>query len=225
MNASPEGRRPVRRTSVADRSTPQIDVGSLRFRGRGLVRPECVLATAAGDAVHRRLARRRRADAPPTAPRRCSPAGLPPDATAASPTASRCVRDGSLPGRPPGRRRRRRVRAVARRAGGAVPAERRRRRPAADQLRRRGCVGRVWVTVSTRLTPRALGYRSDVADGFVVRRRPRGARIVADGLGYTNELRWSRRTAAGSTSTRPSRAALSRFALAPTATLGRRARP
>lgn len=47
---------------------------------------------------------------------------------------------------------------------------------------------RFWVTVSTRLAPRALAYRSDVADGFVVLVDQRGARIVADGLGYTNEV-------------------------------------
>ncbi len=47
--------------------------------------------------------------------------------------------------------------------------------------------GRVWVTVSTRLAPRARGYRADHADGFIVLVDRRGARIVADGLGYTNE--------------------------------------
>lgn len=47
--------------------------------------------------------------------------------------------------------------------------------------------GRIWITVSTRLKPRARGYRPDVADGFVVLLDDRGARIVADGLGYTNE--------------------------------------
>ncbi|NQW00869.1 MAG: SMP-30/gluconolactonase/LRE family protein [Rhodospirillales bacterium] len=47
--------------------------------------------------------------------------------------------------------------------------------------------GRVWVTVSTRLIPRALGYRHDNADGFIILVDDRGARIVADGLGYTNE--------------------------------------
>ncbi len=48
--------------------------------------------------------------------------------------------------------------------------------------------GRVWITVSTLQSPRALGYRPDVADGFVVLIDGKGARIVADGLGYTNEL-------------------------------------
>jgi sugar lactone lactonase YvrE len=46
---------------------------------------------------------------------------------------------------------------------------------------------RVWITVSTRHEPRALAYRADVADGFIVLADRRGARIVADGVGYTNE--------------------------------------
>jgi sugar lactone lactonase YvrE len=48
--------------------------------------------------------------------------------------------------------------------------------------------GGAWVTVSTRLQPRALGYRRSCNDGFIVRVDQRGARIVADGLGYTNEV-------------------------------------
>ncbi len=48
-------------------------------------------------------------------------------------------------------------------------------------------LGRIWITVSTRLTPRALGYRRSCNDGFVIMVDDKGARIVADGLGYTNE--------------------------------------
>ncbi len=48
-------------------------------------------------------------------------------------------------------------------------------------------VGRIWVTVSTRKSPRSRGYRPDCDDGFVVLLDQSGARIVADGLGYTNE--------------------------------------
>lgn len=48
--------------------------------------------------------------------------------------------------------------------------------------------GAVWVTVSTRLQPRALGYRRGCNDGFIVRVDSHGAAIVADGLGYTNEV-------------------------------------
>jgi sugar lactone lactonase YvrE len=47
--------------------------------------------------------------------------------------------------------------------------------------------GRLWVTVSTRHQPRHLAARPDVADGFVVLVEGGRARIVADGLGYTNE--------------------------------------
>jgi sugar lactone lactonase YvrE len=48
-------------------------------------------------------------------------------------------------------------------------------------------LGRLWVTVSTRRVPRHLAMRAEVADGFVVLLDDRGARVVADGLGYTNE--------------------------------------
>jgi sugar lactone lactonase YvrE len=47
---------------------------------------------------------------------------------------------------------------------------------------------RVWVTVSTRLDPRSLAYRKTVADGFIVCVDRSGARVVAEGLGFTNEL-------------------------------------
>jgi SMP-30/Gluconolactonase/LRE-like region len=48
--------------------------------------------------------------------------------------------------------------------------------------------GRFWVSVSTRRQPRALGYCADCDDGFIVCVDSRGARVVADGLGYTNEV-------------------------------------
>jgi sugar lactone lactonase YvrE len=47
--------------------------------------------------------------------------------------------------------------------------------------------GGIWITVSTRLVPRALGYRKTCNDGFVILIDDRGPRIVADGLGYANE--------------------------------------
>jgi sugar lactone lactonase YvrE len=47
--------------------------------------------------------------------------------------------------------------------------------------------GRLWITVSTRRVPRNLGYRPDVNDGFIVLADAGMVRIVADGLGYTNE--------------------------------------
>lgn len=49
--------------------------------------------------------------------------------------------------------------------------------------------GRVWITVSTRLIPRTRARTADISDGFVILVDDRGARIVADGLIYTNEAK------------------------------------
>ncbi len=51
--------------------------------------------------------------------------------------------------------------------------------------------GRVWITVSTRRVPRILAARPDCADGFIAVFDGTSARIVADGLGYTNEIAFS----------------------------------
>lgn len=47
--------------------------------------------------------------------------------------------------------------------------------------------GRTWITVSTRIVPRELVLKRDYGDGYVVLVDERGARIVADGLAFTNE--------------------------------------
>jgi sugar lactone lactonase YvrE len=47
--------------------------------------------------------------------------------------------------------------------------------------------GRIWLTISTRKVPRALDYRPEAETGFIVLIDHGAARIVADGLGYTNE--------------------------------------
>lgn len=49
--------------------------------------------------------------------------------------------------------------------------------------------GRTWVTVSTRLVPRTLARKPGHADGYILLHDARGARIVADGLGFTNEAK------------------------------------
>lgn len=49
--------------------------------------------------------------------------------------------------------------------------------------------GRLWITVSTRRVPRDCSYRPGVDDGFIVLLDGRGPRIVADGLGFANEVR------------------------------------
>ena len=47
--------------------------------------------------------------------------------------------------------------------------------------------GRSWATFSTWQEPRALAYRPDVADGFIIIVDDAGPRIAAEGIGYTNE--------------------------------------
>jgi sugar lactone lactonase YvrE len=48
--------------------------------------------------------------------------------------------------------------------------------------------GRIWFTVSTRQRPRSLAWTSEVRDGFIGVLDASGARIVADDLGFTNEI-------------------------------------
>ena len=48
---------------------------------------------------------------------------------------------------------------------------------------------RTWISVSTRRVPREQAWRPDLADGFVVLVEGSRARIVADRLHYTNEVR------------------------------------
>ena len=47
--------------------------------------------------------------------------------------------------------------------------------------------GRIWVTVSSRLVPRERAMRRDYGDGYIILVDAKGARIVAEGLHYTNE--------------------------------------
>ena len=53
--------------------------------------------------------------------------------------------------------------------------------------------GVLWISVSTWRAPRDRAFHRDVADGFVIRMAdpadPASARIVADGLGYANEVK------------------------------------
>jgi len=51
--------------------------------------------------------------------------------------------------------------------------------------------GAIWFTVSTRMRPRAQAWTRHVADGFIGVADAKGSRIVADGLGYTNEIAFS----------------------------------
>ena len=165
---------------------PRVPLEELHFVGSGLVRPECVLANAAGDlftADWRGGVTHVRADGS-----QALYVGPGPDGLALKPNGIALLRDGSFL-----------LAHLGNDEGGVF------------QLRRDGRVtpwllqvdgvelpptnfvvedaaGRFWVTVSTRLKPRALGYRRSCSDGFIVRVDARGATIAADGLGYANEV-------------------------------------
>jgi len=47
--------------------------------------------------------------------------------------------------------------------------------------------GRTWVTVSTKLIPREQSMKKGYGDGYIVRIDDHGAKVVATGLGFTNE--------------------------------------
>lgn len=158
---------------------------TLTWTGRDLVRPECVLATARGDLF--------------TADGRGGVTHIRPDG-------SQILYAGTLPdGRKP------RPNGIALRPNGNfLMANLGEERGGVFELSRNGVIrsvlervdgidlpptnfvhedanGRIWVTVSTRLKPRAAAYRADVADGFIVLIDGHGARVVAEGIGYTNE--------------------------------------
>jgi len=170
---------------AADGRPFAVSPATLKWEGSGLVRPECVLATAVGDLF--------------AADWRGGVAHIRTDG-------SQTLYAGSLPGgrplRPNG--------IALRRSGVFLLADLGETQGGVFELGRDGSVrpfleevdgvelppsnfvaedrlGRTWVTVSTRLRPRTRAHRADIADGFIVLKDERGARIVADHLGYTNE--------------------------------------
>ena len=183
MDTLPSSASPVGRHGVAALPLPLED---LRFIGSGLVRPECVLANAAGDlftADWRGGVAHLRPDGSVALYVGRGPAGL-----ALKPNGIALLRDGSFL-----------LTHLGDDEGGVFRLQR--DGEVTPWLQRvdgvnlpptnfvvEDATGRFWVTVSTRLKPRALGYRRSCNDGFIVRVDSRGAAIVADGLGYTNEV-------------------------------------
>jgi sugar lactone lactonase YvrE len=171
--------------AVAAAETPAIALAALRFVGSGLVRPECVLATARGDlftADWRGGVAHLRRDGSQALYASCLPGGRPlrPNGIALRADGSFLLADlGEELGGVFSLDRSGQVRPLLERVDGIdLPP---------TNFVHEDAAGRIWITVSTRHRPRAAAYRGDVADGFIVLLDARGARIVADGLGYTNE--------------------------------------
>jgi sugar lactone lactonase YvrE len=161
-------------------------LAGVAFIGSGLVRPECVLTTRAGDtytADWRGGVAHLRPDGA-----QALYTGAAPDGLALRPNGIALLRDGSF------------LLAQLGADDGGVYRLQRDGRVEPWLMRVDGqdlpptnfvtedALGRFWVTVSTRRRPRALGYRRDGGDGFIVRVDERGAAVVAEGLGYANEV-------------------------------------
>jgi sugar lactone lactonase YvrE len=195
----------------------QVELAAVQWQGHGLQRPECVLATARGD-LYTADWRGGVSHIAPDRSQHLYP-GQPIAGEALKPNGIALLKDGSF------------LLAHLGAQHGGVYRLHRDGRTEPFLLKVDGtdlpptnfvvedAAGRFWITVSTRLSPRALGYRKSCNDGFVVVVDKNGARIAADGLGYANECaihpngQWlyvnetfSRR--------------LSRFAIRPDASLG-----
>lgn len=167
-----------------------LSLDDVSLLGSGLSRPECVLATAKGDlysadwrggVAHIRPDGRQALYTAATAD---LPEGLRPNGIALEPDGSfllanlgseaggvwRLTRDGQVEPY------------WTEIEGQAIP-------PSNFVLRDHR--GRLWLTVSTTKVPRSLDYRRDSRSGFIAVMTDRGARIVADGLGFTNECQLS----------------------------------
>ncbi|MEM8741748.1 MAG: SMP-30/gluconolactonase/LRE family protein [Pseudomonadota bacterium] len=167
-----------------------IELDALRFIGAGLSRPECVLAHASGLLI---------------APDWTDPGGvslIAPNGRVTRVLATRPDADIDLPLRPNG---------IALEPGGTIllthlgPVRGGVYRLHPDggctvvtdrigdapmpptNFVAMGAEGRLWITVSTRMVPRARDYRPDAATGFIAVCEKGETRIAADGLGYTNE--------------------------------------
>ncbi|MEJ1977561.1 MAG: SMP-30/gluconolactonase/LRE family protein [Acetobacteraceae bacterium] len=159
-----------------------IRLDSLTFLGDSLQRPECVLATASGDLFvsdHRGVAMIGRDGATRIIAAQDAPPGFMPNGMAVLPDRTFLVANLGPTG------------GVWRLSqSGAltpyllevdgVPL------PPTNFVGIDGR-GRTWITVSTRLLPRTLAAKPGWGDGFVIVADASGARIVADGIGYTNE--------------------------------------
>ncbi|GAB4362537.1 MAG: hypothetical protein Kow00114_17830 [Kiloniellaceae bacterium] len=173
---------------MPSRPAPLLPLSEINFLGTGLKRPECVVCTAEGD-IYTSDARggvaRSRAFGPHQLFRATQGEAILPNGIALQ-------RDGSF------------LVTNLNDAGGVFRLDRDGRLN--DVLRKvdgrdlppTNFVliddrGRVWVSVSTCQVPRAKAYNKATADGFIVLIDGKGARVVAEGLGYTNELQLDRR--------------------------------
>jgi sugar lactone lactonase YvrE len=163
---------------------PRFSVSALDAYGAGLHRPECVVATRAGDVFVPEWpggVTVVRPGGQTETWRATAPMDLRPNGIALAPDGSFLIANLGADGGIWRLERSGRLTALLREVEG-VPL------PPANFVTLDE-QDRTWVSVSTRHVPRQQAWRADVGDGFVVLIDDAGARIVADGLHYTNEVR------------------------------------
>jgi hypothetical protein len=174
-------------SNVSQLTSFKVSIADLRFLGADLARPECVVATATGDVfasdrrggiVHLMPDGRQRLLAGQGVD------GFLPNGFSLLPDRSFAIANiGHLGGAwrlmPDGELRPE----VVALEGAALPPTN-----FVHAEQRDGDL-RLWVSVSTRHVPREQAFRRDVADGYIVLKDKSGVRVVADGLGFTNETR------------------------------------
>lgn len=168
----------------------KLSLSDVSLLGSGLSRPECVLATATGDlftADWRGGVAHLKPDGTQalyTGTTADLPEGLRPNGIALEPDGSFLIANlGSETGGLWRLRRDGQVSAYLTEIDGQpIPP---------SNYVVRDHLGRLWLTVSTTVVPRSLDYRRDSRSGFIAVMGEKGARIVADGLGFTNECQIS----------------------------------
>jgi sugar lactone lactonase YvrE len=161
----------------------KIELSSVRYVGTGLKRPESVIATARGELFVSDHDSGVRALTSPAPRPQGMPDGFLPNGIALTPEREFLIANlGTVCGGGVWRLdRQQQLRPWLMEVDGqALPST---NFVGLDSL------GRTWVSMSTRQIPRELAFKSGAADGFIALVDASGARIVADGLAFTNECR------------------------------------
>ena len=160
-----------------------VSLSSLRFIGEGLKRPESVIATARGELFVSDHACSVRELGQPARPVHGMPEGFLTNGIALTPEREFLVANlGNTSG------------------GGVWKMDHQRQlRPFLMEVDGEPLIftnfvtvdarGRIWISMSTRKVPRERSFNAQADDGFIAVCDARGARIVADGIAFTNECR------------------------------------
>jgi sugar lactone lactonase YvrE len=162
---------------------PLIDLGSVTLVGEGLSRPESVIATARGELFVSDHGCSVRLLGQPPQPLHGMPQGFLTNGIALTPEREFLVAN------------------LGTECGGGVWRIDHQRRLSPLLMEVDGqpmpntnfvtidAAGRTWISMSTRHVPREKAFNAHTQDGFIALLDSRGARIVADGIGFTNECR------------------------------------